>query len=484
MNIYESIATRTNGDIYVGVVGPVRTGKSTFIAKFMEKLVLPNIKDFNVRQRAEDEMPQSGSGKLIMTMQPKFVPNEAVELNFGDNAKAKVRLIDCVGYLINGVSGHEDGNAPRLVKTPWNEDDIPFAKAAEIGTHKVICEHSTIGILVATDGTVSDLPRENYIEAEERVVNELKQLNKPFVILLNTLRPAADDTIKLATAMQEKYRVPVLVENIVGMETEDFERILERVLLEFPVKQVSVKIPEWMRNLPEENENISKILNEVTAVGFNKMADYTKISKMFETESDIETPVVEELNLGRGEIKYTIKTSNALFYKTLTDITNQTIANDFDLISYMQEATIAKNKYAKLEEALKNVEETGYCVVVPTVNDLQLSEPEMVKRAGNSGVKLKAKAPSLHIMRVDVETEVTPAVGGIGISDGVLSGSEESEVNGIWNTNMFGKSLSELAHDGIVSKIQTFPEEAQLKMRKTLSKITNEGKGGIICILL
>lgn len=486
MNIYESIASRTNGDIYVGVVGPVRTGKSTFISRFMEKLVLPNIKDYNDKRRAEDEMPQSGSGKLIMTMQPRFVPNEAIEVSLDGNARARVRLIDCVGYLIDEAVGHTDGETPRLVKTPWFEESIPFSKAAEIGTHKVIAEHSTIGVVVTTDGTIGEIPRKNYIEAEERVINELKELNKPFIVVLNTANPNAEETYKLKNAMEEKYGVPVLIEDVDNMTEQDFNKVLEKVLFEFPVNRVNIKLPEWMRSLPSSNEIISNILNEVTKLNLSKMTDYTRAFSLFETSDGIEKPAVEDIDLAVGAINYYIGASSSLFYKTLSNICGVEIGNDFDLINYMTEASIAKAEYTKLQEALQNVNETGYGVVIPSVQDLELSKPEVVKRSGNSGIKLKAKASSLHILKVDVEAEVTPAVGGIGITEGMLAGGEvdEETQKSIWNTNMFGKTLSELAHDGIVNKVQAFPEEAQVKMRRTLSKITNEGRGGIICILL
>lgn len=486
MNIYESIASRTNGDIYVGVVGPVRTGKSTFISRFMEKLVLPNIKDYNDKRRAEDELPQSGSGKLIMTMQPRFVPNEAVEVSLAGNAQAKVRLIDCVGYLIDEAEGHTDGDNPRLVKTPWFSDPIPFTRAAEIGTHKVIAEHSTIGIVVTTDGTIGDISRKSYIDAEERVVNELKELHKPFVVVLNSTNPTAEETYKLRNAMEEKYGVPVLIEDVNNMTEQDFGKVLEKVLFEFPVNKVNIKLPEWMRSLDLSNEIIAKITGELANLTLSKMTDYTRAFDLFEGSDDIEKPAVENINLAVGEINYYIGASSRLFYKTLSGISGCAISNDFDLINYMREASIAKAEYNKLQEALEHVNDTGYGVVIPSVQELELSKPEVVKRAGNSGVKLKAKASSLHILKVDVETEVTPAVGGIGIAEGMLANGEvdEETQKSIWNTNMFGKTLSELAHDGIVNKVQAFPEEAQIKMRRTLSKITNEGRGGIICILL
>ena len=485
MNIYESIATRTNGDIYVGVVGPVRTGKSTFITKFMEKIVLPKIKNSMAKERTKDELPQSGEGRLIMTMQPRFVPSEAVEVSLCDNAKARIRMVD---YLIDGVQGHMENDKPRLVKTPWQEEKMPFEQAAEIGTSKVINEHSTIGILVTTDGSVTDIPRKNYIEAEQRVVNELKELKKPFIILLNTKTPSAEGTKTLAKAMETSYGVPTLVSDIENLTENDFLAILERVLFEFPVKEVKFKLPEWMRNLPYENENIVKIMTEIANLKLEKMSEYINALNLFKGNEDINSPYVEGIDLGTGEINYMINASQGLFYKTLSSMCGEKIENDYDLINYVADATIASKEYKKLATALESVDKTGYGVVMPTVEEMELGSPEVVKKSGNSGVKLKARASTLHIMKIDVETEVTPAVGGAGLN-ALLGTSEEQQIDEetqkqIWNTNMFGKSLSELAHDGIVTKIQNFPEEAQIKMRRTLSKITNEGRGGIICILL
>lgn len=486
MDIYQSITERTGGDIYIGVVGPVRTGKSTFISRFMDALVLPNIKDQNVKIRATDEMPQSGSGKLIMTMQPRFVPSDAVELSFGEKAKARVRLVDCVGYLVKGAVGHSDGDTPRLVQTPWSAEPIPFARASEIGTNKVITEHSTIGVLVTTDGSIADIERENYIEAEERIVVELKQLNKPFVIVLNSANPEKEETKNLAKELEEKYSTRVILKNVQNMAKVDFEEVLKSVLYEFPVKNTNFALPEWMRSLPETNQIINRILDVIKKTDFTKMSDFKKSEEMFVEDAEIEKVKVQNINLSNGDLNFAIDVSNLLFYKTISEITGVEIANDYDLMSFVEDSSVAKVKYEKLANALQSVEETGYGVVLPTADELKLDEPEIVKRAGNSGVKLKAHASSLHIMKVDVETEVTPAVGGVGFSEPLaLDGEVTDETKlAIWNTNMFGKSLSELALDGIVTKVQTFPEEAQIKMRRTLSKITNEGKGGIICILL
>lgn len=479
-DIYESIASRTDGDIYVGVVGPVRTGKSTFITRFMEKLVLPKLKDSNEKARMTDELPQSGAGKMIMTMQPRFVPNESVEVNLADNVFARVRLVDCVGYLIDGVSGHEEDGNPRLVKTPWQDEKITFMQASEIGTSKVITDHSTIGFLLTTDGSITDIPRANYTKAEERVVNELKELNKPFVIVLNSTHPEAEETQMLARAMQEKYGVCVKCLNVAQMEEADYLNLLEGVLYEFPVKKVNVEIPDFMRGLTLENEEVKKIVNGFSTLSLEKMKDYISASNLFKGEEYLLPPTVSEVNLATGELNFKVDATKALFYKTLSEATQTEIKDDLDLVSYITELASAKIKYDKIASALADAENKGYGIVVPTLEDMELYDPEISKKSSGSAVKLKAKASSLHIMKVDVEAEVTPTVGGTELGS-LDSDGEKAE---IWNTTMFGKTLTELAHDGIISKIQTFPEEAQVKMQRTMTKIANEGKGGIICILL
>ena len=485
-SIYKDIAERTNGNIYLGVVGPVRTGKSTFITRFMEKMVIPNLEDGAALNRTKDELPQSGSGNLIMTTQPRFVPNEAVQINIG-KASAKVRLVDCVGYLIDGVSGHvnEDGS-PRMVKTPWQEEKLPFEMAAEIGTGKVITDHSTIGVLVTTDGTISGIDRTNYVDAEERAIKELKALNKPFVVILNSLSPLGEEAEKLKKAMEEKYKTTVLVKNVALMEEEDFVEVLKTALYEFPITEVQFYLPDWMRSLSEDNKIIEKILSELTQKDFNKMSDYKGFTSLFSGDPEIFSPSVKNMNLATGVVEFEIIASEELYYKTLSELTGTNLTSGTDLMEYIINASMAKQKFEKLEMALLSAEEKGYGVVMPYASDMELSPPEVITKSNSSALKLKAKAPSYHIIKVDVETEVSPAVGG-GI-DFAQTGEEpimeNSEVDAIWNTSMFGKTLTEIAHDGIVSKLNTFPKEAEKKLQKTVSKITNEGKGGIICILL
>ena len=482
--IYDSILERTNGDIYVGVVGPVRTGKSTFITKFMEKLVLPNISDKNILERTKDELPQSGAGKTIMTMQPRFVPNESVEIDFGNNVGARIRLVDCVGYLIDGVQGDKEDGVSRLVKTPWAEEKITFEQASEIGTSKVIAEHSTIGVVVTTDGTITDIPRENYIEAEERVVNELKALGKPFVVILNSVTPESESSQRLKDAM---IGVPVLALNVDQLDENSILNVFETVLYEFPIKKVNIQIPDWMQNLGEENEYVHQIVQGFAGVRFEKMKDYALATTLFVGDENIDVPMVKNVNLAKGEIDYQVSASKGLFYQTISEITQTPITGDFDLINYISQFAYIKNEYEKIELALKSVEETGYGIVAPRLEEMHLERPEVIKRGGSNGIKLKASAPSLHIMKVDVEAEVVPAVGGSEMLTSLVdaeNGENVSNEEEIWNTNMFGKNLKEMAHDGIISKINGFPEEARVKLNKTVTKISNEGKGGIICVLL
>lgn len=486
--IYNDIKTRTNGATYLGVVGPVRTGKSTFIKKFMDTLVLPTMKDKNEKERTQDELPQSGNGKAIMTMQPKFVPERPAEIELDGNVSLKVRLVDCVGYLVDGATGHVENGAPRMVKTPWSDAEMTFEQAAEIGTHKVIAEHSTIGVLVTTDGSITDLARVNYVEAEERVVRELREAGKPFVVVLNSKTPQDEKVEKLRASLEEKYNAPVVALNVAALTQEDINTILEKVLREFPVQKINVEMPDWMRTLPYENALISGVVAELGAATANvsKMKDAAMLANMFSDNAKLSSKV-SKVNLGDGSIDITLTASQELFYQMLSSIAGTDIDNDYKLMSYVSELAVAKREYDRIKDALAAVEETGYGVVMPTVDEMKLEEPEIVKRGANSGVRLKASAPSLHIMKVDVETEVVPAVGSAWQTEELSSyllNEFENNPQGIWETNMFGKSLSALVREGITGKLQTLPEEAQVKMRKTLGKIVNEGKGGIICILL
>ena len=487
--IYNDIAKRTNGDIYVGVVGPVRTGKSTFISKFMESSILNNITNDYEKQRTIDEMPQSGAGRNVMTMQPKFVPSEAVRVNFSKDVSANVRLVDCVGYLVDGASGFLDGDKPRMVKTMWSDEEITFKEAAEIGTHKVISEHSTIAVLVTTDGSVADIARENYVKAEERVVAELKEHNKPFVIVLNSRNPELEAVQNLAESLKEKYNVPVLAQDVSKMGSEEIAEIIKSILMEFPISKIRFKLPKWIMALPYEDEfikNIMKTIKEKSSSVF-KMNDYKNLIDMFNENEDLKDLEVCDLNLSNGEIEFFIPVEDSLYYKTLSRECGTDIKDDFCLMSYVKELVKAKTEYDKIKSALDMVKQTGYGIVNPSVEDMSLAEPEIVTKNGNSTLKLKASAPSLHIMRVDVDAEISPAVGNVeqgGLLVNYMMNEFENNKQELWNKNMFGKPMNELVKDSIDSKLAGLPDEVQVKMRKTLTKIVNERKGGVICILL
>lgn len=488
--IYNDIAVRTGGDIYVGVVGPVRTGKSTFIRNFMEKIVLDNIQDENDRERAIDELPQSGAGKTIMTTQPKFVPNEAVKINIGENSSARVRLIDCVGYAINGANGFmEEEGMPRMVQTPWCDEELPFEKAAEIGTSKVITEHSTIAVLVTTDGSITGIDRADYEKAEERVVRELKAAGKPFVILLNSVNKDSFETTTLARSLEEKYDACVITQNVASLDASDIDNLLESILKEFYISKLNIELPSWVRALPASATLITNIMKNLRDVNSNiyKMKDLENLCECAKDCDEFESAGILNIDYGTGEAFVKIDISKELFYQMLSEECGVEIKDDFYLMSYMKHLTHAKTEYDKLKSALDQVKETGYGVVVPTLDEMTLEEPQIIKKGNNSQVKLKATAPSLHIMRVDVETEVCPAVGSAEQSENLakfMLSEFESNPQGIWETNMFGKPLSAFVQEGISAKINNIPNEAEIKMRKTMTKIVNEGKGGIICILL
>jgi stage IV sporulation protein A len=463
------------------------TGKSTFISKFVDKLIMPNIQQSSDKQRALDEMPQSADGKTIMTTEPKFVPNKAVKVDL-ENVQMNVRLVDCVGYLVKGATGHTEDNKPRLVKTPWSEDKMPFEKAAELGTKKVINEHSTVGVLVTTDGSVTDINRQEYIKAEEEVVKELKQTNKPFVIVLNAKKPQSESVQILRKSLEQKYNTAVIAMDVIDLTLEDINKILEQLLLQFPVVSFEFKMPKWMEALPYASAFIQQIVSEVRKlIGENlKMGEY-KQTNLFEDNNNFETIENAEIIMSEGKIYFVITPKPELFYEVLSEQTGIAIKSDYHLISYLKQLTHAKQEYDKLKEALDSVNETGYGVVTPTLEDMELSEPEILKQGNRYGVRLKATAPSLHIMRVDLKTEVSPVIGTQQQSSELVESliSEfESSPDSLWESKLFGKSLHSLVCEGINHKIYAMPIDAQNKIRKTLTRITNEGKGGIICILL
>lgn len=488
-NIYKDIAERTNGDIYIGVVGPVRTGKSTFITKVMENLVLPNITDGYSKERTMDEMPQSGDGKSIMTTQPKFIPNEAVKVCLDKDINFNVRLIDCVGYLVEGALGHEENARPRMVSTPWDDKEIPFEKAAEIGTNKVITNHSTVAVLVTTDGSITDLDRDSYIKAEERVVNELKNCKKPFVIVLNSTHPKNVETVNLAKSLSNKYDTKVIPLDVENMEEKEINDVFEGILHEFPVSKVAIKFPEWMQILDYTSEIIKNIVNNVKDIidSIDKVDSLPESVALQETSNDFEPNIEKSIDLGEGKLTLKLTPKPDLYYRILSNECGCDIKNEYHLISYIKQLSVAKAQYDKFKDAIEQVKETGYGVVHPNMKELTLEEPKMYKSGGKFGVKLRASAPSLHIMQVDIQTEVNSMVGNEQQSEELVKYlMEEFENNPeeLWDTKMFGKSLSSLVNEDLQNKLLVMPQEVQKKMRKTLGRIVNEGKGGVICILL
>ena len=489
LRLYEDIAKRTDGDIYVGVVGPVRTGKSTFIKNFMDLLVIPNIDNEYKQERARDELPQSAAGRTIMTTEPKFIPNEAVKITVGNNITLKTRLVDCVGYLVNNAIGYLEDEMPRMVKTPWSDDEIPFERAAEIGTRKVIDEHSTIGILVTTDGSITDIPREDYIDAEQRVVRELKELNKPFVIVLNSNDCHSENTKNLAKKLESQYEVPVLPTDCANLSIEDINSIFGKILYEFPIERLNIVFPKWVDGLCDDHwlkkELYSEIKDSFNNVKILKQVDGS-ISKLQNTEI-ISSTILNEVKLGTGSVNISINLMEDLFYKVLTEISGVEIANEGDLFSTITHLAQTKKEYDKVSYALQEVKAKGYGIVTPSMDELILDEPEMVKQGSRFGVRLKAKAPSIHMIRADIETEVSPIVGSEKQSEELVNyllSEFESDPQKIWESNIFGKSLHELVNEGLQNKLCRMPEDAQGKLQETLERIVNEGSGGLICIIL
>ena len=488
-NIYQDISQRTNGDIYIGVVGPVRTGKSTFIKRFMDEIVIPNMENSSQRDRAVDELPQSASGRTIMTTEPKFVPEEAVAIKIKDNAGFKVRMIDCVGYIVPSSLGYIEENQPRMVKTPWFEEAIPFDMAAEIGTQKVINEHSTIGLVVTTDGSISDIPRDEYEQSEERVINELKEINKPFIVLLNTIYPTAQETIDMAENMKNKYNVPVVPVSCIDLNEDEIKRILANVLFEFPVKEVKINLPKWLVSLETGHclkSSVYECLKQA-AMNIEKIRDVQEIASEMKKCEYVADADILSIDLGEGKTKIDIKLHQNLFYKVMGEKTGIEINDEGDLLNCMLELSKIREKYDKIGKAYDDVMETGYGIVMPSVEELTLEEPEIIKQGGKYGIRLRAGAPSIHMMRTKITTEVTPIVGSEQQSEELVKYMlEEFEENPlkIWESNIFGKSLHELVNEGLHNKLYRMPQDARIKVKETIEKIINDGCNGLICIIL
>ena len=488
-NIYKDILERTQGDIYLGVVGPVRTGKSTFIKKFMDLMVIPKIDNTYKKERAKDELPQSGSGKTIHTTEPKFVPNEAVEISLDDELFFKVRLVDCVGYIVKGALGYVDGEEAKMVHTPWYDYEIPFEDAAEIGTRKVITDHSTIGLVITTDGSITGINREDYVEPEERVIQELKDINKPFIVLLNSSRPNSAETKALKKEMEEKYNVYVHIMDVYNMNEEDIEEIFNHVLKEFPVKEINIDMPEWIEKLDSNHwlkKDFFNIIKEMSKDVY-KVRDIKKSIDKIISDDYVGSCSIVQMELGKGTGRIVIKPEDGLFYTILSEVIDLDIASENDLLLLINELNQAKKEYDKVKDALNDVMETGYGLVAPQLSEMKFEEPEIVKQGNKFGVKLKASAPSLHLIKADVKTEISPIMGSEKESEELVKSILEqfdTDPTSLWQSNMFGKSLEVLVKEGLQNKLYKMPEDVQIKIQKTLQKIINEGNGGLICIIL
>ncbi len=488
-SIYKDITERTGGDIYIGIVGPVRTGKSTFIKQFMDKLILPNISGDYMKERANDELPQSSSGRTIMTTEPKFIPEKAAEIKIDDSAVMNVRLIDCVGYIVPSALGYIEGNEPRMVMTPWYEEPIPFNMAAEIGTRKVINEHSTIGLVVTTDGSISDIPRAEYAEAEERVIEELRAINKPFVVLLNCMYPKSEEAISLGVELSRKYSVPVVPVNCLELDEEDIKQILTRILYEFPIKEISLCFPRWINSLPLSHWLRSEITEEIKKASQNicHIRDIGSFEEKFKDKENVKRATVEKVELGSGCCEVELSLDNSLFYKILAETTGLQINDEQELMENISELALMKKEYQRVKGALEEVEATGYGIIMPETEELRLEEPEIVKQGGRYGVRLRASAPSIHLMKANITTEVSPIVGSEKQSEDLvmylLSGFEEDPVK-IWDSNIFGKSLHDLVNEGLHTKLSRMPIDARMRVQETVERVINEGCNGLVCILL
>lgn len=487
-DVYKDIKARTGGEIYLGVVGPVRTGKSTFIKRFMEQMVLPELEDEHRKTRTRDELPQSAAGKTIMTTEPKFIPKEAALIHLNDEIQAKVRLIDCVGFMVEGAAGHEEDEKERLVKTPWFEEEIPFTKAAEIGTRKVIKDHSTIGIVVATDGSFGELPRDAYIEAEETAVRELKMIGKPFLILLNSSRPYSEETVMLAKEMQKHYAVTVVPVNCEQLKTNDIHHILELVLKEFPITEVDFYIPKWLEILPASHWLKERIVRRIRELmkGIRQMKDVPQEWSDASDES-IRFMKTEDLDLSNGCVRVQVQTSDHCYYQILSDYAGLEIQDEYQLMQNLKDLACMQAEYRKVLNAMNQVRLKGYGVVTPERSEIVLDEPAVIRHGNRYGVKMKAEAPSINLIKAHIQTEIAPIVGSEQQAQDLITYMKENAKNkedGIWDTNIFGKSIEQIVEDGIQAKVSQMTEECQMKLQDALQKIINDSNGGMICIII
>ncbi len=488
-SLYESMAKRTGGDIYIGVVGPVRTGKSTFIKGFMDEFVLPNIEDEARKERAMDELPQSSSGRTIMTTEPKFIPEEAAEIKIDDSMNLKVRMIDCVGYVVPSSLGYIENEAPRMVKTPWFEEEVPFNMAAEVGTNKVITEHSTIGLVITTDGTISDIPREEYAVAEERVISELKNIDKPFVVVLNSRNPGSQECKKLSAELKEKYSASVVPVNCLEMTAEEINSIFSELLYEFPLKEMHIDFPRWITGLEKEHETRKKLFTAISsaALSLKKVKDSAAFENEIAKSDSVIDCRVSSIELSTGSVKVKIDVSPDLFYKVISEKTGLNIKNEQYLMNSLLELSAVKKDWERFRTALDEVDATGYGIVMPTMNELTLEDPEIMKQGGRYGVRLKASAPSIHMLKANINTEVAPIVGTESQSEELimyLLKEFEEDPSKIWQSNIFGKTLDSLVNEGLHNKLYRMPADARMKLQETLERVINEGCSGLICIIL
>ena len=485
--VYRDMKARTNGEIYIGVVGPVRTGKSTFIKRFMDLLVLPNMTDEHARERTKDELPQSASGTTIMTTEPKFVPKEAASVRLSDDVEVKIRLIDCVGFMVEGASGHIENDTERQVKTPWFEYEIPFTKAAAIGTQKVIHDHATIGFVVTTDGSVTDLPRENYIEAEEKTVRELKTIGKPFVILLNCKKPYSEETRTLQNELEQKYGASVVPVNCEQMKPEDIHEIMRQVLYEFPITEAEFYIPKWVEMLSREHRIKKDLLEQVRSVMTDLEDVRSIVAKEMNTDSSyIKDMTVEQIEMDTGKVRIQIRYEQSYYYEVLSELTGTQIKGEYELISTVKELASMREELSSLKDAFTNVKMKGYGVVTPSKEDIRLEEPVIIKQGSKFGVKIRSEAPSIHMIRANIETEIAPIVGSEkqaqDLAEYIKKESETPE--GVWGTNIFGKTVEELVMDGMKNKIAMIGDESQIKLQDSMQKIVNDTNGGLVCIII
>ena len=486
-NVYKDIEARTGGEIYIGVVGPVRTGKSTFIKRFMELMVLPELADEHQKTRARDELPQSAAGKMIMTTEPKFIPKEAADIQLDDGIQAKVRLIDCVGFMVDGAGGHIENDMERLVKTPWYEEEIPFTKAAEIGTRKVIADHSTIGVVITSDGSFGELKRQNYIPAEERTIQELKDIGKPFILLLDSMKPLSEETLAMAQDLKNKYGVTVLPVNCEQLKKEDIYHILEQVLKEFPVTEVDFFIPKWLEILPSSHWLKAQVIQAVKEM----MKDVSQMKDVGdyipESSEAITGMKIQNMEMSDGSVAVNVNVDDSYYYQILSDYVGIPIEGEYQLMQLLSSMAKMRSEYEKVQNAMSQVRLKGYGVVTPERGEIMLDEPQVIKHGNKYGVKMKAEAPSINLIKAHIETEIAPIVGSEQQAKDLIAYIKENARNsedGIWNTNIFGKSIEQIVEDGIQAKVSQLTEECQQKLQDTLQKIINDSNGGMICIII